>query len=98
MLVQIELYDVAGGVTSIRTVPILELHGSPTALDLQDALPLGNFLAPVASCKDALASALETLEPCESGSFFTPLFRSSIKIIMDSERIDFQLYSIFKPT
>lgn len=90
---QIELYDVAGGVTSVRTVPILEMHGSPTALDLQDALPLGAFLAPVASCKDALASALETLEPCESGSFFTPLFCN-----IDSERTDFKVYRIFKPT
>ena len=64
-MTQIELYDVVGGVTSIRSVPILESYGSPTALELQDGLPLGAFLAPVASCKDALAAALETLEPCE---------------------------------
>ncbi len=68
-MLQIQLFDVAGGVMSIRSVPILEMQGSPTPVDLQDALPLEAFLAPVASCKDAIAAALETLTPCEPEMF-----------------------------
>lgn len=43
------------------------------ALELEDALPLANLLAPVGEAKDAIVSALDALlaepfEPAESGA------------------------------
>lgn len=62
----------------MRSVPILETYGSPTSVELQDALPLDAFLAPVSSSKDAIASALESLEPCENPSFSLPIAKNAI--------------------
>ena len=61
---QVGLYDVQGRVPIVHRVALVEDEsGSPVAVDLQDALPLDALLAPVASCKEAIASALDTLQP-----------------------------------
>lgn len=60
---QIGLYDVVGRVARVQYVPILEEDGAPTPLELEDALPLGALLAPLATHKDGIAAALEALEP-----------------------------------
>ena len=69
-VLQIELHDVGTpGRPSVRSVPLLaEGGGPPTPLELQDALPLEAFLAPVAACKDNLVAAIEALEAQEPGS------------------------------
>lgn len=69
LVLQIELHDVGTpGRPSVRSVPILaEGGGPPTPLELQDALPLKAFLAPIAACKDNLIAAIEALEAQEPG-------------------------------
>ena len=65
---QVDLYDVSGPHgASMRAIPLLEERGAPTPVDLQDALPLSAFLAPVAESKEALSAAVEALEPSEAG-------------------------------
>jgi hypothetical protein len=54
---------VLGKVPTVVHVPLIEEEGAPTPLELEDALPLGSLLAPVAASKDAIAAALETLAP-----------------------------------
>lgn len=63
---KIGLYDVQGPIPVVKNVFI-----SPDSLDnltveLEDVMPLFSFLAPVDTCKDLIASALETLKPTTS--------------------------------
>lgn len=61
---QIGLCDAQGEAVSIRYVSLIQGDmGTPTPLDLADALPLEDLLAPVQSCKDMLSHAIEALEP-----------------------------------
>lgn len=64
---KIGLYDVQGPIPVVKNVfipPDLEEDGLPVALE--DAMPLLSFLAPVDTCKDRIAAALETLRPTSS--------------------------------
>nr|ACN25159.1 unknown [Zea mays] len=64
---KIGLYDVQGPIPLVKNVfipPDLEEDGLPVALE--DAMPLLSFLAPVDTCKDRIAAALETLRPTSS--------------------------------
>lgn len=64
---QIELYDVQGSMPSVRYVHLREeAKGAPTSLALEDALPLQHLLAPVATCKDSIAAAVDALQPSEA--------------------------------
>lgn len=38
-------------------------RGAPPPLDLEEALPLQHMLAPVSSCKECIAEAIDSLEP-----------------------------------
>ena len=60
---QVGLYEVGGALPGVRYVPIMEEGGGPTALDLEDALPLANLLARLPEHKDAIAAALDSLQP-----------------------------------
>lgn len=71
---QVRVYDIMGGVTSVRSVPILASHGAPTAVDLHDALPISPFLAPASEAKEAIAAALEALEPGELSDTLCTIF------------------------
>lgn len=49
---------------AVKYVPLMDFGGaSPTLLELEEALPLESLLAPVASCKEAISAALESLQP-----------------------------------
>ena len=75
LVLQVELHDVgAPGAPSVCCVPILAEGGDgpPTPLELQDALPLEAFLAPVAACKGSLVAAIESLEAQEPGNDWQP--------------------------
>lgn len=71
--VQLGLYEVApGGGVSVRYVQLLEEDAAPTAMELEDALPLTALLAPVGKAKDAIVAALDSLQaepfdPAETG-------------------------------
>ena len=67
-MVQVALHDVQGAVAAVRHVPLIELGEHPTPLDLQDALPLDDFLASVGDYKEAITSAVESLQPAQEGS------------------------------
>ncbi|XP_059627638.1 protein transport protein SEC23 D [Cornus florida] len=60
------LYDVQGPIPVVKNVFIPpDLEGT-LAIELEDVMPLMSFLAPVETCKDRIASALETLRPTTS--------------------------------
>ncbi|KAF6996105.1 hypothetical protein CFC21_012492 [Triticum aestivum] len=64
---KIGLYDVQGPVPVVKNVfipPDSEEDG--LAVALEDAMPLLSFLAPVDTCKDQIAAALDTLRPTSS--------------------------------
>ena len=66
---QIGLYDTQGPHTSLKYVHISgNPKGPPTALGLEEALPLPHLLAPVGSCKEGIAAAVDSLEPDNTAS------------------------------
>ena len=67
MGLQVSLHDVQGPVAAVRHVPLIEQGEHPTLLDLQDALPLHEFLAPLSACKDAISAAVEALHLLPDG-------------------------------
>lgn len=67
-LMQVGLYDIHGKLPVVKYVPLLDAGKgqSPTSLELGDAMALEDLLAPVGHFKDAIAGALEGLEPSAS--------------------------------
>ncbi|XP_047307710.1 protein transport protein Sec24-like At3g07100 [Impatiens glandulifera] len=60
------LYDVQGPVPVVKNVFISPDPDVTLPIELEDVMPLLSFLAPVDTCKDKIASALETLRPTTS--------------------------------
>ncbi|KAL4591727.1 hypothetical protein LXL04_004698 [Taraxacum kok-saghyz] len=60
------LYDVQGPIPVVKNVFLPADTDGTLPIDLEDAMPLFSFLAPVETCKDRIASALETLRPTSS--------------------------------
>ncbi|KAJ4747675.1 Protein transport protein Sec24-like [Rhynchospora pubera] len=63
---KIGLYDVQGPIPVVKNVFIPSDSESTLPMPLQDVMPLLSFLAPVETCKDRIAAALETLRPATS--------------------------------
>ncbi|KAL4183100.1 hypothetical protein AMTRI_Chr11g96520 [Amborella trichopoda] len=63
---KIGLYDVQGPIPVVKNVFIPPEIDETLPIELEDAMPLLSFLAPVETCKDRIASALETLKPTTS--------------------------------
>ncbi|KAL7202279.1 hypothetical protein ACSBR1_033867 [Camellia fascicularis] len=63
---KIGLYDVQGPVPVVKNVFIPPDSDGTLPIELEDVMPLLSFLAPVDTCKDRIASALETLRPTNS--------------------------------
>ncbi|KAI4368701.1 hypothetical protein MLD38_017228 [Melastoma candidum] len=63
---KIGLFDVQGPLPVVKNVFVPADADSSLPLDLEDVMPLSKFLAPVDTCKDRIASALETLRPTTS--------------------------------
>lgn len=60
------LYDVQGPIPVVKNVFIPSDSDGTISIDLEDVMPLLSFLAPVETCKERIASALETLKPMTS--------------------------------
>ncbi|KAJ7948001.1 sec23/sec24 transport family protein [Quillaja saponaria] len=60
------LYDVQGPIPVLKNVFIPPDTDGTIPIELGDVMPLLQFLAPVETCKDRIASALETLRPSTS--------------------------------
>ncbi|CAM8964192.1 unnamed protein product [Rhodiola kirilowii] len=60
------LYDVQGPVPLVKNVFIPPDADKKLTIELEDVMPLLSFLAPVDTCKDNIAAALETLKPTTS--------------------------------
>ncbi|KAK9072674.1 hypothetical protein SSX86_009109 [Deinandra increscens subsp. villosa] len=60
------LYDVQGPIPVVKNVFLPADDDGSLSIELEDAMPLFAFLAPVETCKDRIASALETLRPTSS--------------------------------
>ncbi|CAL0333968.1 unnamed protein product [Lupinus luteus] len=60
------LYDVQGPIPVVKNVFIPPDAEGTLPIELEDVMPLLQFLAPVETCKDRIASALETLRPTSS--------------------------------
>lgn len=63
---KIGLYDVQGPVPVVKNVFIPPDVDDTLPMELEDVMPLLSFLAPVETCKDRIASALEALRPTNS--------------------------------
>ncbi|MCO5609923.1 hypothetical protein L7F22_064158 [Adiantum nelumboides] len=63
---KIGLYDVQGPVPVVKNVIIPPELDGHVPVELEDAMPLRSFLAPVEKNKDNIAAALETLKPTSS--------------------------------
>ncbi|RYR70565.1 hypothetical protein Ahy_A03g017040 isoform D [Arachis hypogaea] len=60
------LYDIQGPIPVVKNVFIPPDAEGTLPIGLDDVMPLLQFLAPVDTCKDHIASALETLRPTTS--------------------------------
>ncbi|KAK9156767.1 hypothetical protein Scep_003341 [Stephania cephalantha] len=60
------LYDVQGPVPVVKNILIPQDSDETIPISLEDVMPLISFLAPVETCKDRIAAALETLKPITS--------------------------------
>ncbi|KAK9170393.1 hypothetical protein Syun_002533 [Stephania yunnanensis] len=60
------LYDVQGPVPVVKNILIPQDSDETIPISLEDVMPLISFLAPVETCKDCIAAALETLKPITS--------------------------------
>lgn len=65
---QVELWDVRASVPAVRSVALTPDGAAPTAVDLGDALPLSDLLAPVGAAKEQIAAALDLLQPAQPGA------------------------------
>ncbi|XP_074589227.1 protein transport protein SEC23 D-like [Curcuma longa] len=63
---KIGLYDVQGPIAVVKNIFIPPDLEDRLPVDLEDVMPLLSFLAPVETCKDRIAAALETLKPTTS--------------------------------
>ncbi|KAL9235423.1 hypothetical protein vseg_010181 [Gypsophila vaccaria] len=61
--VKLGLYDVQGPIPIVKNIFIPSDSDGTIQMDLEDAMPLFSFLAPVDTCKERIASAIETLKP-----------------------------------
>lgn len=60
------IYDVQGPIPVIKNVFIPQDVDGTLPIVLEDVMPLSSFLAPVETCKERIAAALETLKPTTS--------------------------------
>uniref|UniRef100_A0A6N2LJM2 Sec23/Sec24 trunk domain-containing protein n=1 Tax=Salix viminalis TaxID=40686 RepID=A0A6N2LJM2_SALVM len=60
------LYDVQGPIPVVKNVFILPDMEGTLPIELEDVMPLLQFLAPVETCKDRITAALDTLRPTTS--------------------------------
>lgn len=59
---QIGMYDLQGKIPLVKYVPLVEKQGgSPTRVELADAMALRDLLAPIGKCKESIYGALEGL-------------------------------------
>ncbi|ONK71291.1 uncharacterized protein A4U43_C04F6960 [Asparagus officinalis] len=63
---KIGIYDIQGPIPVVKNVFIPPDSDGKLPVDLEDVMPLLSFLAPVDTCKDRIAAALETLKPTTS--------------------------------
>ncbi|KAI5064713.1 hypothetical protein GOP47_0019408 [Adiantum capillus-veneris] len=63
---KIGLYDIQGPIPVVKNVVIPPELDGHVPVELEDAMPLRSFLAPVEKNKDNIAAALETLKPTSS--------------------------------
>ncbi|KAJ4980050.1 hypothetical protein NE237_010830 [Protea cynaroides] len=63
---KIGLYDVQGPIPVVKNIFIPPDADNTLQIELEDAMLLSSFLAPVETCKDRIAAALETLRPTTS--------------------------------
>lgn len=67
------LYDVQGPLPVVKNIFIPPDSDGTLPIELEDVMPLLSFLAPVDTCKDRIASALETLRPTSSWERSSPV-------------------------
>ncbi|KAJ6897370.1 protein transport protein SEC24 [Populus alba x Populus x berolinensis] len=60
------LYDVQGPIPVVKNVFISPDTEGTLPIELEDVMPLLQFLAPVETCKDRITAALDTLRPTTS--------------------------------
>ncbi|KAL3752313.1 hypothetical protein ACJRO7_013033 [Eucalyptus globulus] len=92
---KIGLYDVQGPVPVVKNVFIPPDSEGRLPLELEDVMPLLQFLAPVETCKDRIASALETLRPTTSWERSTAAGQGLEGVLMGGRGFGVAMESLF---
>ncbi|KAK4607811.1 hypothetical protein RGQ29_001572 [Quercus rubra] len=89
------LYDVQGPIPVVKNVIIPPDVEGTLPLELEDVMPLLQFLAPVETCKDRIASALETLRPTTSWERTTAAGQGMDGILMGGRGFGVAMEALF---
>ncbi|KAK2980179.1 hypothetical protein RJ640_007269 [Escallonia rubra] len=79
---KIGLYDVQGPIPVVKNIFVHPESDSTSSIELEDVMPLFSFLAPVETCKERIASALETLKPTTSWERSTAVGQGSEGVLL----------------
>ncbi|KAK3018086.1 hypothetical protein RJ639_003375 [Escallonia herrerae] len=79
---KIGLYDVQGPIPVVKNIFVHPESDSTLSIELEDVMPLFSFLAPVETCKERIASALETLKPTTSWERSTAVGQGSEGVLL----------------
>lgn len=89
------LYDVQGPIPVVKNVIIPPDVEGTLPIELEDVMPLLQFLAPVETCKDRIASALETLRPTTSWERTTAAGQGMDGILMGGRGFGVAMEALF---
>ncbi|XP_021901407.1 protein transport protein SEC23 [Carica papaya] len=90
------LYDVQGPIPVVKNVFIPADAEETLQLELEDVMPLLQFLAPVETCKDRITAALETLRPTTSWERSTGAVQGLDGVLMGGRGFGVAMESLFK--
>ncbi|XP_048233875.1 protein transport protein Sec24A isoform X2 [Ricinus communis] len=93
---KIGLYDVQGPIPVVKNVFIPPDTEGTLPIELEDVMPLLQFLAPVETCKDRITAALDTLRPTTSWERTTGAGQGLDGVLMGGRGFGVAMEALFK--
>ncbi|XP_065867015.1 protein transport protein SEC23 D isoform X2 [Euphorbia lathyris] len=93
---KIGLYDVQGPIPIVKNVFIPPDTEGTLPVELEDVMPLLEFLAPVETCKDKITAALDTLRPTTSWERTTGAGQGIDGVLMGGRGFGVAMEALFK--
>ncbi|KAJ6927761.1 protein transport protein SEC24-like [Populus alba x Populus x berolinensis] len=90
------LYDVQGPIPVVKNVFIPPDMEGTLPTELEDVMPLSQFLAPVETCKDRITAALDTLRPTTSWERTTGAGQGIDGVLMGGRGFGVAMEALFK--